>query len=162
MKALMDPQFIDSIPTAFREGDANAMAKQEESDNVLLVEKVYRTIAGGDFASLRDYLADEVTLEIIGPTDAPFTGLYQGCNQVIEATRQNFSLLEGQRPEILSVVAQGNTVIVVGRESGRFQPTGREYEVHWMHQYTFSNRKVARIRELLDTASILKVAEPVA
>ena len=80
--------------------------------------------------------------------------------QVIEATRQNFALVEEQRPEIQSVVAQGDTVVVLGRETGRFRPTGREYEMHWMHHYTFRGGKIQQIRELFDSAALLRAAAP--
>ena len=156
----MAAQFIDSMPAAFREGDASVEGKREESGNVSLVERVFRNIAGGNFDSLGDILAEDVTLEIIGPPSGPFSGRYQGRNQVIETARQNFSQVEAQRPEILSVIAQGDTVVVVGRESGKFRPTGREYELHWMHQYTFRDGKLMHIRELFDSASVLHLAEP--
>ncbi len=156
----MDAQFIDSIPGAFREGDANVEEKREESGNISLVEQIYRAIAGGDFDSLGDIMAEDVTLEIIGPPSGPFSGKYQGRAQVIETSRRNFSQVEAQRPEILSVIAQGNTVVVVGRESGKFRPTGREYGLHWMHQYTFRDGKLTHILELFDSASVLHIAEP--
>ena len=76
---------------------------------------------------------------------------------MIETTRNNFAQVEEQRPETQSVVAQGDTVVVVGREQGRFRPTGRSYDLHWMHQYTFKNGKIVRIRELFDSAALLKV-----
>ena len=156
----MDARFIDSVPAAFREGDAHVEEKREESENVSQVEQILRIIAGGDFDSLGDLLAEDVTLEIIAPPSAPFSGKYQGRDHVVETTRQNFSQVEAQRPEILSVVAQGDTVVVVGRESGKFRPTGRKYEVHWMHQYRFRDGKLTYIRELFDSASVLHLVEP--
>ena len=155
---MIDTQFIDSIPAAFRQGDGKADAKQEESANVRLVERIYRIIAADDFDALGDVLADDAVLEIIGPPGVPFVGNYPGRDLVIETTRRNFSEVEAQRPEILSVVAQGNTVVVVGREQGRFRATGQEYEVDLMNQFTFRDGKLAHIRELFDSASVLKAA----
>ncbi len=104
MSRVIDPQFIDRLQDAFREGDDGADGKDAEAENV----------------------------------------------RVVEAARRNSAQIEEQRPEILSVVAQGDTVVVFGRELGRFRPTGREYELHWMHLYRLGGGKVAGITELLD------------
>ena len=156
----MDANFLDTIQAAFRDGDANASSKLEEAHNVRLVEQMYQALAHGDFSTLDDILTDDVVLEIIGPANVPFCGRSQGRKNVVEVTRNNFAELENQRPEILSLVAQGDTVVVVGREHGCFRATRREYELHWMHQYTFRAGKLSHIRELLDSASLLEAATP--
>jgi uncharacterized protein len=160
MSQKINPQFIDNFQAAFYEGDENVAGKLEEVENVKRVEEVFRIIADKDFDSLKNVLADDVTLEIIGSSSTPMAGLTQGCERVIEATRNNFAQVEEQEPEIQSVIAQGNTVVVVGREKGRFRPTGRSYELHWMHQYTFMNGKIVHMRELLDSATLLDVIKP--
>jgi hypothetical protein len=160
MSQLIDPQFIDSFQDAFREGDENAAAKAAEAENVRVIEEVFRAVARKDFDTLGDLLADDVTFEIIGSAGGPMAGRTEGRERVVEAARGNFAQLEGQRPEVLSVVAQGDTVVVVGRERGRFRPTGREYELHWMHQYKLAGGKVARILELLDSGALLDAVKP--
>ena len=157
MSHTVDPRFIDGLQAAFHEGDENAANKLEEAENVRQVEDVFRILARRDFDALNDILADDVTLEIIGSPATPMAGLTRGRQQVIEATRNNFAQVEDQRPEIQSVVAQGDTVVVLGREQGRFRPTGQSYDLHWMHHYTFKSGKIARIRELLDSAALLNV-----
>ena len=156
----MDARFIDTLFEAFHEGDANVASKSEEENNVRRVEEMYRAIARNDFEALGESFADDVSLEIIGPPTSPMTGFHQGRQRVVEATRNNFAQLEAQRPEIQSVVAQGDTVIVVGRERGRFRPTGRDYSLSWMHQFTFKGGKVIRIRELFDSSALLGAAGP--
>jgi uncharacterized protein len=160
MSAKMDTQFIDSIPTAFREGDANADEKLEELENVALVREISRIIASADFDALGDFVADDVVLEIIGPSEMPFAGTYNGREQVIEVTRHNFSLLENQVPQILSVVAQGNAVVLLGRETARFRQTGNDYEMHWMQHYTFRDGKLVTMIELIDSAALVNAAKP--
>lgn len=155
----IDPQFIDRLQTAFREGDKNAAAKAPEAENVRAVEAVFRAIARKDFDALGDLLADGVTFEIVG-SGGPMAARAEGRERVIEAARGNFAQLEDQRPEVLSVVAQGDTVVVVGKERGRFRATGREYEVHWMHQYRLEGGKVVSITEMLDSAALLDAVKP--
>jgi hypothetical protein len=157
MSQFIDQQFINTVRAAFHEGDGNVANKLEEAENVRRVEEVFRLIARQDFKALDGILADEVTLEIIGSPDTPMAGITQGCQRVIETLENNFAQVEGQQPEILSVVAQGNTVVVIGRDRGRFRPTGRPYDLHWMHQYIFEGDKIIHMRELFDSAALLNV-----
>ncbi len=157
MSQAIDPQFIDTFQVAFREGDENVASKLEEAENVRRVEEAFWLIARRDFKALSSTFADDVTLEIVGSPDTPMAGITQGCQQVIERLENNFAQVEEQQPEIQWVVAQGNTVIVIGRDKGRFRPTGRSYDLHWMHQYTFKEGKIIHMRELFDSATLLKV-----
>jgi hypothetical protein len=48
-------------------------------------------------------------------------GTWRGRSEVVEATRKNFALVSGQRPEIEGMIAQGDSVAVLLRESERAQ-----------------------------------------
>jgi ketosteroid isomerase-like protein len=159
MSQPIDPQFIDRLQAAFREGDKNAAGKALEAENVRVIEGVFRAIARKDFDALGGLLADDATFEMVG-SGGPMSARAEGRERVVEAARGNFAQIEDQRPEILSVVAQGDTVVVVGKERGRFRSTGREYEVHWMHQYRLEGGKIVRITELLDSAALLDALKP--
>ena len=159
MSRPIDPQFIDKLQAAFREGDKNASGKGVEAENVRVIEEVFRAIARKDFEALHALLAEDVTFEIVG-SGGPMAARAQGRERVVEAARGNFAQLEEQRPEILSVVAQGDTVVVVGQERGRYRPTGREYELHWAHEYKLRGGKVVRITELLDSGALLDAVKP--
>ena len=155
----IDPQFIDRLQDAFREGDRNVAGKALEAENVRVIEEVFRVIARKEFDALGGLLPHDVTFEIVG-SGGPMAARAEGRERVVEAARGNFAQIEDQRPEVLSVVAQGDMVVVVGKERGRFRATGREYEVHWMHQYRLEGGKVVRITEMLDSAALLDAARP--
>lgn len=146
----VDQQFFDSFHTAFQHGDTNVASKSGEADNTRLVEQMYRLIAQSDFKALGGMLADDVVFEVVGSLGNPLVGYTKGRNQVVEAARKNFHLLEDQKPEIQTVVAQGDTVVVMARERGRFAATGKEYDFYWVQFFTFKDGKVIRIRELAD------------
>jgi ketosteroid isomerase-like protein len=147
-------QFFDSFYIAFQQGDTNLASKSAEADNIRLVERIYRLIAQSDFEALGDTLADDVVFEVVGSPANPLVGCAQGRDQVVEVVRKNFQLLEDQKPEIQSVVAQGDTVVVMARESGRFAPTGKEYDFYWVQFFTFGDGKVIRARELADVGDL--------
>jgi uncharacterized protein len=152
--------FIDRLPHAFAEGDSEAATKFEEAENVRRLQQQYRALARGDFGPLLNLLAEDVELEMLGPPDVPLTGRWRGREQVAEAVRTNFGLLQDQQAELLAVVAQGDTVVLYAQERGRYRPTGRAYDIHWVQLFTFRGGRVVRVRSLCDTAALRAAAEP--
>jgi ketosteroid isomerase-like protein len=150
----VDQQFFDSFHKVFQQGDTNFASKSEEADNIRLVEQMYRLIAQSDFEALGETLADDVIFEVVGSLGNPLVGYAKGRAQVAEAARKNFQLLEDQKPEIQTVVAQGDTVVVMARERGRFAATGKEYDFYWVQFFTFKEGKVIRVRELADVGNL--------
>ena len=148
-------QFVDDLRAAFEAGDELVAHKAVEEACVALVQDQYRALARGDFAAFLDTLADDIELENVGPPALPFVGRWQGRDQVAEAVQRNFSLIEDQRPEVLSLVAQGDTVVVVARERGRVRSTGQEYDMHWVQMLTYRERRLVKFRQVFDSGSIL-------
>jgi ketosteroid isomerase-like protein len=153
-------EFTDNIKTAFYEGDTKVDTKVEEAENVRQVQEVFRALIRKDFAGLGDLLAEDVTLEIIGSPATPLAGHTRGRQQVLEATRNNLEVVKEQRPEVEAVIAQGNAVVVVGKEQGRFRATGLEYILHWIYIYRFKDGKIISVRELLDSAALVEAMQP--
>jgi uncharacterized protein len=146
--------FLDNLVSAFREGDPLADAKTAEAENVHRVRVIYEAIARGDYDAFADCLHADAEMEIFGPKINAFVGRSQGREQVRETVRRNFSQVEDQQPEILTVVAQGDTVVVVGRETGRYRPTGQRYDMHWVQLFTLRDGRIARFRQVTDTSPI--------
>ena len=155
MNAAAVNAFIDDLHRAFHEDDANAAAKNAEAANVRRLQEQYRALARGDFPAFLDHFADDIKMEIIGPDDVPFVGEWSGRQQVAEAVRRNFAMVEDQKPEILSLVAQGDLLVVIARERGRFRATGRAYDVHFVQVFTFRDGKVRHFREIFDSVPLL-------
>ena len=143
-------QFIERLDHAFHEGDPRATEKTAENDNVKSLQEQYRALVRGDVASFAASLTDDVELDIIGGPDLPFAGRWKGRGEVLKAVARNFSLLEDQQPEVESVVAQGDTVVVFARERGRFRSTGREYDIRWAQWFVFRDGLLFRMRELAE------------
>ncbi len=148
--------FINSIMDAFADGDPNVTDKSSERSNVAILRAQYTAIAHGDLQTFASTLSDNVELEIIAPPELPFRGHWKGKRNVLEAVIRNFAMLEDQRPEILTVVAQGDTVIVFAREAGRIKASKREYLIHWMQRFTFQNGFLLKMTELADTSGLMK------
>jgi ketosteroid isomerase-like protein len=63
-------------------------------------------------------------------------------------------MVEDQRPEIRSVTAQGDTVVVIAHERGRVRETGSPYALHWVQLFQFRDGRIARVLEVIDGYSL--------
>jgi uncharacterized protein len=149
-------QFIERLHHAFHEDDSEAHRKAVEGANVRLLQQQYEAIARGDFAGFLEMLDEDIEMEIVGSERVPLAGRWRGRETVARVIRENFSQLEDQRPEVHSVIAQGDVVVVVAFERGRFRQSGRPYEVHWVQIFTFREGKLVRFREISDTAAMIE------
>jgi hypothetical protein len=68
---------------------------------------------------------------------------------------RNFSFFENQRPQLESVVAQGNYIVVTAREQGHYRPIQHNYELHWVQVFFYVDGKLKRVRELTDGGSLI-------
>src|SRR5215204_2351016 len=116
----MDPvtvaNFIDSLEHGFRADDDDAESKLREAENIRLLQEQYRAIARSDFPAFVNHLSEDIELEILGPVELPFVGHWHGRAPVVEALIRNFSFFENQRPQLESVVAQGDSIVITARE----------------------------------------------
>ena len=140
--------FIDRLHLAFADGDPEATAKAAEADNVRRLQEQYRALAQGDFGPAFAALADDVEMEFFGPAGSPLVGAWRGRQQVADAIRSGFGLLEEQSTEVLAVIAQGDTVVVNSRETGRIRTTGQPYAWQWVQFFTFRGGQIVRFRGL--------------
>ena len=144
----MNP-FIDSMTDHFRAEDPALVAKAYESEKFRCLHEHYQALLNGDIGRFISYLCDDVEFEIVGPSFVPFLGKWRGKTEVVEAILRNLSMIEQQNPQISSIVAQGDQIVIVARETGRIRSNGIAYDIHWTQLFTFRDGKVARVRELI-------------
>ena len=160
MSILGMDRFIEQIRLGFEEGDPNVHSKVIERKNVEIVQRLFEALSRNDFDAMIDEMSEEIEMEILGPPGGPMVGVCSGKTAVRQTLVQNFGMVDEQQPEILSVTAQGNTVVIVGRETGRFKPTGKTYNVSWVQIFTLQNDKAVRFREIVDMATLIQSATP--
>jgi uncharacterized protein len=145
--------FLERFIEAFQAGDPFAARKQLEADNVGRLQALYADIARGDFQAFADALAEDAELEIVGGPSIPFCGRWRGRDALFQAVRSNFAMIEEQRPEILSIVAQGDSVVMCCRERGRYRASGQTYDVYWVLFVTYRDGKIVHAREVCADAN---------
>jgi ketosteroid isomerase-like protein len=138
----MDREYTDRLLQTVRPA-----ATKESSDPQAVLHGVYSAIIQGNFDALAESVSDDVELNICG--FGPMDGRWRGRNQVVEATRRNFALVAGQQPEIEGMIAQGDSVAMLLRESGVLNSTGQAYSIRCVQWFTFANGKIKRIDEIV-------------
>ncbi|HEX5726732.1 MAG TPA: nuclear transport factor 2 family protein [Longimicrobiaceae bacterium] len=136
----------DVLAPAFAEGDPAHDSRRQEQENVRVLEHLFGLIAAGRFEELPDLFTPEITFELAAPPELSWVREAAGPEAVAAAIAANFRSVREQRPELLSLVAQGDTVMLMGREEGRHARTGEPYRVLVAQQYTFSDGRLAAFR----------------
>ena len=151
--------FFDDVAAQFAAGDPHVADKAVENEHVRCVQLMYHAIARGAFAEMLQLTTDDFTLEIVGPEMSKLVGCWRGRAAVLSAVERNFSYFAEQEPHVETVVAQGDTVIVIAREAGKLVATGRPYHTRWVQIFTFENDRVAKVRQIFDGVEKFGAAE---
>jgi uncharacterized protein len=112
-----------------------------------VLHAAFDAIIQGDFEAFGQSVTDDVELNIRGL--AQLDGSWHGRAEVVAATRKNFALLSEQKPEIESMIVQGDSIAVLVRESGIFKSSGRPYRVRGVQWFTFAGGKIKKIDEIV-------------
>jgi ketosteroid isomerase-like protein len=149
MAQIANFDFFEQVSAGFRQNDAEAANKTKEAARVRTIQVLLHAIARGAIADIFDLTTEDFTLEVICPPHFPMAGRWQGRDDVLAALTRNFSLVAEQRPQVLSVVAQGDSVVIIAHEQGQIRVTGKPYEATWVQEYTFRNGNLAAVREII-------------
>jgi uncharacterized protein len=125
-----------------------------EQDNLKLVQEGYADFARGDVQSLLGKFAEDIEWVIPGSKNNPLSGTYKGRNRVGDFFKTLSDLAEISSFEPREFVAQGDKVVVLGREAGRVKSTGRTFQTDWAMAFTVRNGKVVRFQEYTDTSNL--------
>lgn len=125
-----------------------------EAENVRVVQEIYAAFSRGDIPGVLARMTGDVELHYPGPSEIPYAGVYKGQDGLV----QFFSKV-GENAEVLELVAdeyvaQGDTVVALGRERTRSRPTGKEWQDAWAMVWTLRDGKVTRVRIFHETAAI--------
>jgi ketosteroid isomerase-like protein len=138
----MDREYTDK----FLRTTGSAVSKVD-SDPPTLLHAAFDAIIQGNFEAFGESLADDAELNVRG--FGLLDGTWHGRAAVVAATRRNFGLLAGQKPEIESMISQGGSVAVLLRESGVFKSSGLAYNVRGVQWFTFADGKIKKIDEFV-------------
>lgn len=150
----------DALGPAFTAGDPESGSRAAEQKNVDLISRMFQAIAAGRFDELRGWMAPDATFELAAPAGFPWVRRAAGADDVTAAVAANFATTRDQHPEPLALVAQGDTVMVMARETGRWAETGEPYGTLLAQQYSFRDGKLATFRSVVAEAAQPREEEP--
>jgi ketosteroid isomerase-like protein len=131
----------------------SSAATEDIKDPQTVLHAAFDAIMQGDYDAFGESITDDAELSICG--FGALDGTWRGRDEVVAAARKNYGLLANQKPEIETMIWQGDCVAVLLRESGIFKSSGQAYSVRGVQWFTFANGKIKKIDEII--ASIWKV-----
>ena len=116
------------------------------SAHLATVEALLAAIARNDYAAALASVHDDIELDIFAPPEFSWMRRARGIREFQQAIEHNFGAVTDQRPEITTIVAQGDVVVLIGREQGRVRDTGHEYDMEFVERFTFRDSRLAAVR----------------
>lgn len=117
-----------------------------------IIRSIYAAFGRGDMAGIIGPLADDVDWRCSAPREVPYAGSYRGKAGVTEFIGRVLASERLDAFEPRTVLAQGDLVMVEGRDRGTALATGRAFDVEWVHVWTFRAGRVAKFHEFFDAA----------
>jgi uncharacterized protein len=138
------------------------MTKEKEEENVSIVKQLYDALGRSDVSSVLNIFADDAVAH--GPAPAgvlPWGGVYNGREGIAQLLKALGESLEDEQFKQHEFIAQGNKVVVPGYAKGHAKPTGRSYEIEFVHIWSVRNDgKISELHVYNDTAALVEALRP--
>ena len=122
-----------------------------------VVQRMLGAFGSGNMEELKTTLSADSTWVYHGPKEVPYAGTYVGKDEVVRfiGTIIQHTNIEGF--EVHGFVAEGDKVVVLGREKQRIKKNGQLLDQQWVMVYTVSNGLITHLDEFADTANAAKL-----
>jgi ketosteroid isomerase-like protein len=125
-----------------------------EQDNKQVVQAIFESFGRGDIEGVLRHLSEEVVWSAPGSSDVPYYGERRGHKGAAEFFQQLGSNVTFESFEPTVFIAEGDNVVVLGRERGRVNATGKTYDNDWALVFTFLAAKVAYFKLYENTSAV--------
>ena len=130
-----------------------------EKENVLVVKQFFEATARGDLPSIQEMMAENLDWQSpvtrVEREEVSWAKPRHGRKEIAAFFKELFEKVQPEKLEPLEFTAQGNRVVVEGRNRGIARTTGRTYEHDWVMIFTMHDDKIVRFRHYYDTADVL-------
>jgi ketosteroid isomerase-like protein len=123
-------------------------------ENKRTVQSIFEAFGRGDIPGVLGHLSEDVTWKAPGPEVIPYFGDRRGHAGATEFFVQLGTNVDFEHFEPAAFVAEGDKVVVLGRERGRVKRTGKSFDNDWALVFTFGGGKVTGFQCYENTAAI--------
>ena len=123
-------------------------------ENIALARSSYAAFSRGDLDGVLATFDDNIDWKTPGGPDVPFAGARRGRAQVREFFGTLTELLDFEHFEPHTFLADGDRVVVLGKDKVKVKGTGKSISDEWCHVLTIRNGKIVAFQEFIDTAPL--------
>ena len=123
-------------------------------ENKRVVQSIFEAFGRGDVPGVLAHLSEDVTWKAPGPEVIPYFGDRHGHAGATEFFVQLGTNVDFEHFEPGAFVAEGERVVVLGRERGRVKNTGKTFDNEWALVFTVEGGKVTGFQCYENTAAI--------
>ena len=123
-------------------------------ENKRTVQRIFEAFGRGDIPAVLEHVSEDVTWKAPGPSAVPYFGDRRGHAGATEFFVQLGGNVDFEHFEPGAFIAEGDKVVVLGRERGRVRGTGKTFDNEWALVFTFDGGKVTAFQCYENTAAI--------
>jgi ketosteroid isomerase-like protein len=117
-----------------------------------VMQALFAAIGNGDAEAILATLTDDVEWWVNGPPEVPFAGTFRGHDDVLRYFAAFNDAVDYESGNVVQMIAEGDSVVVVGEERWRAKATGKTADNRWVVVATVPDGRIARFRAYEDTA----------
>lgn len=146
-------------PVNYKSDNKDIAKVMSTQDNIKVVQQMFTALGQGNLTTVLDTFADDV--EFRSPVtraksaEITWSKPRHGRDEVAAFFKELNEKIQFERMEVLEITAEGDRVVVEGRNRGTVRSTGRKYEHDWVMIFTLEGGKIVRNQHYYDTADIL-------
>ena len=130
---------------------------QETTKALNVVQEMLTAFGKGDMEALKRTLSDDTIWIYHGTDGIPYNGTYKGKEGAVKFITNIVSNVDVLDFQVTKIVADQNTVIVLGSEKQKIKSNGEVLEQKWVQVYTVENDLITRLDEFANTAFSLQL-----
>jgi len=135
---------------------ATVTLTQREQENLKVTQRLITAFSEGHLQEMLTYLTDDVEFRVCLPEEIPMGGLFRGPEGVLKFFENHKKLLDMEWEKHEHTLAQGDVVVIIGRERARIMPHGRIYEEDFALSFTFRDGKISKFYGFGEGLALLK------
>jgi len=132
----------------------------KERRNLQVIQTFISAIGSGQTQRALDLLAEDVYWEspvsLNPPAELTWARPRHGPEQVLEYIRDMWSVVQPYVMDTMSVLAQGDQVVIEGRHQCQVRATGKFYDHQWVQVFTLRDGLIVSHRQYYDTAALVE------